>query len=448
MTTTPFTIKLLVALSCFTVLCLASVATDTCSTSASCCTTGISGRDGKDGHPGRDGIPGRDGTPGRDGRDGDPGHDGRDGEPGRDGNDGAAGRPGSDGSDGAPGRPGSDGLDGIAGPPGRNGRDGLPGLPGRLTTADREQLKEEILDSLREQLSMQRCNSTSTPPKDQSAHPHAECKNIKASKASPAASCKAIYKCDPTAPSGNYWINTTTGPVQAYCEMNAINCSNTTGGWMRVAHIDMTNTSRTCPRGLTLTTVSSTRMCRGGRRGRGCNPLTFPTHSLPYTKVCGRARGYQLGTPDAFYNTMAYRQTSLDGYYADGLSVTSGSPRKHIWTFAAGITKDSSFDRGMKNCPCSAPHPGIAAPSFVGENYFCESGDTGSWSYGQWYLDDPLWDSHGCLSGSTCCDRGGPWFTNTLSQEVSDDIEVRWCFGEGGGTNEGVGVDQLEILVY
>ena len=25
----------------------------------------------------------------------------------------------------------------------------------------------------------------------------------------------------------------------------------------------------------------------------------------------------------------------------------------------------------------------------------------------------------------------GPWFTTSLRQEVSDDIEVRWCFNEG-----------------
>ena len=82
-------------------------------------------------------------------------------------------------------------------------------------------------------------------------------------------------------------------------------------------------------------------------------------------------------------------------------------------------------------------------PPFVGDKYFCEAG-TFSLSSAQWYPDDPLWDSQGCASGSTCCDRGGPWFTTTLGQEVSDDIEVRWCaYGLSGGAN--IGVDQLEI---
>ena len=60
------------------------------------------------------------------------------------------------------------------------------------------------------------------------------------------------------------------------------------------------------------------------------------------------------------------------------------------------------------------------------------------------YLADPLWDSQGCASGSTCCDRGGPWFTTTLSQEVSDNIEVRWCTD---GRGEESGVEQLEIYI-
>ena len=57
---------------------------------------------------------------------------------------------------------------------------------------------------------------------------------------------------------------------------------------------------------------------------------------------------------------------------------------------------------------------------------FCESGNTGD-SEGVWSLTDPVWDSQGCVSGSTYCDRGGPWFNTTLSQEASDDVELRWC---------------------
>ena len=126
------------------------------------------------------------------------------------------------------------------------------------------------------------------------------------------------------------------------------------------------------------------------------------------------------------------------------LSVTYGSPRSHIWTFAAGHSTVNNL--GFNNCPCDL-YPGPEAPPFVGENYFCKSGISAGFTSGLWYLDDPLWDSQGCVSGSTCCNRGGPWFTTTLSQEVSDDIEVRWCFDQGA-SDEDIGVEQLEIYVY
>ena len=134
---------------------------------------------------------------------------------------------------------------------------------------------------------------------------------------------------------------------------------------------------------------------------------------------------------------------SLEGHYVQGLSVTHGSPRNHIWTFAAGVSKDGSY---VYNCPCTPVHDN-AAPLFVGENYYCESGHSVANPWQQWHLDDPLWDSGGCPGGSTCCDRGGPWFNTTLNQEVSNDIEVRWCFN-GDGANEDYGVDQLEIYVH
>ena len=33
----------------------------------------------------------------------------------------------------------------------------------------------------------------------------------------PATSCKEIHDCAPTAPSGYYWVNTTTGVRQIFC---------------------------------------------------------------------------------------------------------------------------------------------------------------------------------------------------------------------------------------
>ena len=318
-----------------------------------------------------------------------------------------------------PGKPGSDGAPGEPGPKGEVGADGAPGPPGSVNDAAIEQLRGDVLEQVRILL---------------------VCKGITDN--NPATSCKEIYQCNPNTPSGYYWVNTTTGPVQVYCEMDTNNCGNITGGWMRAAYIDMTNVNNTCPAGLNYTIASSKHMCtRSNALASTCSSVTFPTHGIPYTKVCGRARGYQYGHTYSYHSYQLDRNT-LDSGYVSGLSLTFGSPRKHIWTFAAGLSKDYVFN--SSNCPC-ALHSGPAVPPFVGEDYFCESGDTDVHDT-QWYLDDPLWDSQGCASGSTCCNRGGPWFTTTLNQEVSDDIEMRVChlFDSDG---ENIGLEQLEIFI-
>ena len=316
-------------------------------------------------------------------------------------------------------------VQGLPGKPGRNGAPGEPGPPGTIPDAVIEQLRGDILEQVRDLL---------------------VCKGITDN--NPATSCKEIYQCNPNTPSGYYWVNTTTGPVRVYCEMSTNNCGNITGGWMRVAYIDMTIAGNTCPTGLKYTLYSSTRMCTRLQSyfysAYTCSSATFPTHGVQYTKVCGRARGYQYGQTYAFFNYNYASQTTLNHPYVQGLSVTHGSPRNHIWTFASGWSKDYNYNR--HNCPCASPYPGPASPPFVGQNYFCESGNTGA-NEDQWQLNDPLWDSQGCTSGSTCCNRGGPWFTTTLNQETSDDIEMRLC-SHHWGTMENIGVEQLEIFVY
>ena len=430
----PLTVKFLVALTCFTAVYLTTEAADTCPVTTASCLPGL---------------------PGRDGRDGQPGHDG---QPGRDGNDGATGPPGRDGRDGLPG------LSGTAGAPGPQGP---LGPSGALNYSERQQLKEEILAMLREEMSMQNfCNTsffavsfassqantptesvpqpTSTPQPTPSPEPL--CEHI-------ATSCKELYQCNPALPSGYYNITTPQGVERVFCKMNTSNCGDVRGGWMRAAYIDMTNENNSCPQGLNYTVVSSTRMCtRSHTDYFNCSSsVIFPTHGVPYTKVCGRARGYQYHSTPAFSSFHYRSQTTLDSAYVSGLSVTYGSPRSHIWTFAAGYSKDYNYG-SCCSCPCASPYSGLAAPSFVGENIFCESGNSGPVE-AQWYLDDPLWDSQGCASGSTCCDRGGPWFTTTLNQEVRDDMEVRMCsyhslYGENNIVNENIGMDELEIYIY
>ena len=63
----------------------------------------------------------------------------------------------------------------------------------------------------------------------------------------PASSCAAVSS---TFSSSYYWVRVSNGSaVHVYWDMTR-SCSGVTGGWMRVAHLDMTNNSYQCPRGL------------------------------------------------------------------------------------------------------------------------------------------------------------------------------------------------------
>ena len=118
------------------------------------------------------------------------------------------------------------------------------------------------------------------------------------------------------------------------------------------------------------------------------------------TYICGKVVGYQKGTTDGYsaflYKT--YPSKAIDGPYVDGVSLTYGSPRKHLFTYACGVSSDVGVH--PSNCPC-ARGPGANPPSFVQDNYYCESGNIGHAKHGTVYTSDPLWDGKGCNAGIT-----------------------------------------------
>ena len=126
-------------------------------------------------------------------------------------------------------------------------------------------------------------------------------------------------------------------------------------------------------------------MCRSPSDSTGCYRTTFSVNHAGFNKICGKIKGYQKGSTDAF---QAFSNSpSLDNGYVDGMSITVGNPRKHVWTYAVGLSVDGDFTDGIRNCPC-ARNRGIAPLSFVGEHFYCESGNTGGFVHSQYHTDD------------------------------------------------------------
>ena len=115
-----------------------------------------------------------------------------------------------------------------------------------------------------------------------------------------------------------------------------------------------------------------------------------------------------------------------------------------MWTYAVGLSDDYNYPK--YNCPC-ATVPGPSPPAFVGNDYYCESGDVGTADVNSYYLSDPLWDGSGCTAGNGCCAQiGMPWFHRKLPVPVADDFEVRICKSEGH-SNEDIAIEKLELYV-
>ena len=165
----------------------------------------------------------------------------------------------------------------------------------------------------------------------------------------PFVSCAAIHKLSPSSPSGYYHVRSSNGSaVRVYCDMTRT-CGGITGGWMRVAKIDLNTTTTQCPSSLELLT-SPRRTCRIRSSASAlCSSDTFPVAAVGYSKVCGRIRAYQIGTPDAFGNLDSTKRSSrgtIESNYVDGVSLTHGtSPRQYIWTFAGANSDECAGAR-------------------------------------------------------------------------------------------------------
>ena len=274
------------------------------------------------------------------------------------------------------------------------------------------------------------------------------CNSVGTSATNPGKSCDEIYQVNEGSRgvSGDYYVETPTGVHKVYCDME-LECDGHKGGWMRIVDLD-TSRGDDCPsKWSKFTTPDNSQypsidVCQSPTTGAGCFPTTFSVHNSSYSKICGKARGYQRATTDAF--SLHTGNKNIDGAYVDGLSITLGYPRKHVWTYAVGISGGANL--GPWTCPCAA-FPGASPHAFVGNNYYCDSGTAGT-QQSIIYTNDPLWDGDGCahVNDNCCADPSMPWFFRQFTMPQSEDIEARLCRDESYN-NEATVIDQLQLYV-
>ena len=265
-------------------------------------------------------------------------------------------------------------------------------------------------------------------------------------------SCLEVKERMPTSPSGIYLIAPNERNTQyVYCYMDTL-CGSQ-GGWTRLINLNMSDIIENCPNELRLYEVNDIRACgRPPSGGGSCQSVNYPSYGVKYSQVCGRARGYQYYSTDAI--DIGSGHGDINSFYVDGLSLTRGNPRKHIWTFMSGLKEDNSISGGRYSCPCqNGSQQATSIPTFIegASDFFCESGNSAEISGylpAMLYTDDPLWDGKDCrgLEAPCCSDPNLPWFYKPLGMTSTDNIEVRLC-SDQATANEDTTIDQLEVYV-
>ena len=104
-------------------------------------------------------------------------------------------------------------------------------------------------------------------------------------------------------------------------------CVGEGGIWKRIASFNIT-AGDDCPSPWVKSSHNGVSFCIPASTAAGCYSVNYSTNGMSYQRVCGRASGYQKGTPSAFNGNAM----SIDNYYVEGLSITHGNPRQHMVT--------------------------------------------------------------------------------------------------------------------
>ena len=257
-------------------------------------------------------------------------------------------------------------------------------------------------------------------------------------------SCSEVKERCPQCTSGVYEIARDSNNVSfVYCVLENSTYCNVTGPWTKLASWNLSEPGLSCPSGFQIyfnQTVSACGLLNGSS---GCQSLPFFFSPVPYTMVCGRMTGYQKGSTDAFN----FENPTINDPYVDGVSITRGTLRQHIWTYASGWQENIAFS-SPHQCPCYNNGISESPPVFVAGDYFCESGCPAYSDSSTFHAADPLWNGEECgaLEADCCAVPGLPWFHKVLDSPTTDYIEMRLCISEAT-SNENVLVSSYEIYV-
>ncbi len=267
----------------------------------------------------------------------------------------------------------------------------------------------------------------------------------------PATSCKEILRQNKNSFTDHYWLKASNGSVvKMFCDMTRT-YGGVTGGWTRVAQLDTIKNSKQCPDPLVRKLQEGKSLCARLSTGAGCSEVYYQTNKIVYNEVCGRVIGYQSGSTDGpsggHYGTCyATNEARINCPYIDGISLTHGSPRKHIWSFLSALDETGEDRNGICDCTNKNNRGLASTPNFVGHDYFCDTGSSNNWQ-NIFYPNNPLWDGDGCGPNSECCTfQNPPWFYKHLETSTNDNIELRLCRDEAV-TNEDVLLEKIDIYV-
>ena len=257
-------------------------------------------------------------------------------------------------------------------------------------------------------------------------------------------SCKDILAKYPATPSGVYPIQPPGASVSdVYCDMENERCGSK--GWTRIANVNVSNDKK-CHGDLIYNTSGSIHTCRGPAT-IGCASANFSSYGISYSQVCGKLRGYQVGTPNAFGPYM--NNPANPNLIMDGVLISHGETQGHIWAYAVGIQKipSTSFQKS-RVCPCTGPSFRGIVPPFIGNDYYCDSAVERNAVSGKFYTK-PLWTGKECTPPNFCCSRSGmPWFCKTLPVSTTDHIEIRNCHNDNTVNDyENIALDEIELYI-